>query len=218
MKTCTIDGCDNKYVAHGWCSKHYRRWYIHGDPHTLLQEHGPANGKCSIEDCKERHHAKGYCSKHYARMERGTDLHNARRYEDGPEDGLCSIEDCDGEHDARGLCKKHYTRLMRREDINWRLKENMRSRIYSATKRDYKSGSAVDDLGCSIEEFKLYIENQFEEGMSWDNYGEWHLDHVMPLDRFDLSNEMEFKEASNYLNYQPLWAEDNLSKHASYGT
>ena len=75
-----------------------------------------------------------------------------------------------------------------------------------------KAGSAVRDLGCSIPAFRLYIENQFEPGMSWDNYGKWHLDHVMPLSGFDLTDRTQFLEACNWLNYQPLWAADNIRK------
>jgi len=48
--------------------------------------------------------------------------------------------------------------------------------------------------------------------MSWDNYGEWHLDHVQPLSSFDLTDRVDFLEACNWLNIQPLWAEDNLKK------
>jgi hypothetical protein len=92
------------------------------------------------------------------------------------------------------------------------LSERLRDRLRKAIKGNYKSGSAVSDLGCSIGEFKLYIENQFEEGMTWNNYGKWHLDHVIPLSSFDLTNRMEFLEACNWLNIRPLWAIDNLRR------
>ena len=107
-------------------------------------------------------------------------------------------------------CRRH----RRNSDMNFRLAEHLRSRITKAVKGDWKAGSAVADLGCSIPEFKLYIEHQFQEGMTWDNYGEWHLDHVLPLASFDLTDRMEFLEACNWLNLQPLWAEDNLRKGA----
>ncbi len=48
--------------------------------------------------------------------------------------------------------------------------------------------------------------------MSWDNYGEWHLDHIRPLSSFDIADRAQFLIAAHYTNYQPLWAADNISK------
>ena len=112
---------------------------------------------------------------------------------------------------ARSNHNKYMT--LRKKDANFRLSCNLRSRLYQAIKSNQKSGSAVRDLGCSISEFKLYIENQFEPGMSWDNYGSWHLDHVIPLSRFDLENRTDFLEGCNYLNIQPMWAVENIRKN-----
>lgn len=50
--------------------------------------------------------------------------------------------------------------------------------------------------------------------MSWYNYGEWHLDHIIPLVSFDLTNRWQFARACHYTNYQPLWWWDNISKGA----
>lgn len=101
-------------------------------------------------------------------------------------------------------------------DINYRMARNLRSRFSQAFKNGYKGGIAVRELGCPIGEFKLYIENQFQNGMSWDNYGlkGWHIDHIIPISHFDLENEMELKEACNWLNLQPMWGVDNISKGA----
>ncbi len=107
-----------------------------------------------------------------------------------------------------------YARGRRETDLSFRLANNLRSRLSTAIKNKQKTGSAVADLGCSIGEFKLYIEHQFQEGMTWDNYGEWHLDHVLPLASFDLTDRMEFLEACNWLNMQPLWAINNMRKGA----
>lgn len=99
-------------------------------------------------------------------------------------------------------------------DLNYNLKHKLRSRLRSALKREYRSGLAIECLGCSIEEFKIYLESKFEEGMTWSNntkYG-WHIDHIQPLDGFDLTDQDQLKKACHYTNLQPLWAEDNLSK------
>jgi len=50
--------------------------------------------------------------------------------------------------------------------------------------------------------------------MSWDNHGEWHIDHKQPLASFDLTDPDQFRAAAHYSNMQPLWASENLSKHA----
>lgn len=93
-----------------------------------------------------------------------------------------------------------------------KLRHNIRNRIKRAFKGNYQSGSAIQLIGCSVEEVKKYLESQFLPGMSWENYGEWHIDHIIPLSAFNLSNEEEAKKACNYKNLQPLWAKDNLEK------
>lgn len=83
-----------------------------------------------------------------------------------------------------------------------------------AMKKNSKHGSAVRDLGCSIEEFKTHLESKFQHGMTWENYGRkgWHIDHIKPLSSFDLTDGEQLKIACNYKNMQPLWWNDNLSK------
>jgi len=88
-----------------------------------------------------------------------------------------------------------------------------------AIRNKTKTGSAVRDLGCSMEQFLYYIEGLFQPGMTWDNYGKggWHLDHIRPLSSFNLENPEEFKLAAHYTNLQPLWEFDNLKKSNKYG-
>lgn len=98
-------------------------------------------------------------------------------------------------------------------DIQYKLKKRLRIRLNSAIRGNYKIGSAVKDLGCSIDDFKLRLEMLWTSGMSWKNYGEgWHLDHIIPLSYFDLTDRQQFLQACNFTNIQPLWAKDNLSK------
>jgi len=96
-----------------------------------------------------------------------------------------------------------------------KLRHILRSRFKRALNGNYKNGSAIRDLGCSIEFLKSYLENKFAIGMSWENYGEWHIDHIMPLASFDLTDRDQVKQACHYTNLQPLWAEDNLKKGTS---
>lgn len=104
---------------------------------------------------------------------------------------------------------KRYT-----EDICFALKKTLRVRIGKALKNKQKRGSAIDDLGCSVPELKIYLEKQFKEGMSWSNWGlyGWHIDHRLPLDYFDLTDRRQFLEATHYTNLQPMWATENIRK------
>jgi hypothetical protein len=79
-----------------------------------------------------------------------------------------------------------------------------------------KGGSAVRDLGCSTDEFRIYLESLFTGGMSWDNYGkqegQWSIDHHMPLYAFNLEDRQHFLLANHYLNLRPMWHKENREK------
>ena len=99
-----------------------------------------------------------------------------------------------------------------RTDLLFRLKALLRDRLNKALKHNFKSGSAVRDLGCSVEFLKQHLESQFQEDMTWKNYGQWHIDHKKPLASFDLTDRKQFLKACHYTNLQPLWAADNIRK------
>lgn len=70
-------------------------------------------------------------------------------------------------------------------------------------------------IGCNSHFLKSHLENQFNNGMSWDNHGtHWHIDHIIPLSKFDLTNEFQLLQACHYSNLQPLLAKHNLNKSA----
>ena len=96
---------------------------------------------------------------------------------------------------------------------NNKLRRALRNRLRKAIKTGARAGSAVQDLGCSILELRCYLENKFCSGMSWTNWGAWHIDHIIPLSSFDLTDREQFLRACHYTNLQPLWAVDNLKKH-----
>ena len=99
-------------------------------------------------------------------------------------------------------------------DPDFKVLHNLRARIRGAIKGNCKGGSTPELLGCSIQEVRKHLESQFTEGMSWDNYGKWHVDHIIPCAAFDLKSPEKQKECFNYTNLQPLWAYDNLCKGA----
>lgn len=97
---------------------------------------------------------------------------------------------------------------------NAKLARTLRSRLRDFLKKGYKGGSAVAELGCTLEELRLHMESLFKEGMSWENHGSfgWHIDHVLPLSSFNLSDKEDFKKACHWTNLQPLWWQDNIKK------
>lgn len=105
-------------------------------------------------------------------------------------------------------------------DKNYYITLMLRSRLRDALncKHIRKTKSALDLIGCTIDELRMYLQQQFTDEMSWDNYGfkGWHIDHIKPCARFDLSKEEEQKKCFHYTNLQPLWWYDNFSKGASY--
>lgn len=109
---------------------------------------------------------------------------------------------------------KHLAVERYHNDAQNKLTRLLRSRLYLAIKNNQKAGSAVGDLGCSIQEFRLYMESKFQPGMTWDNWSinGWHIDHILPLSNFDLTKREELLKACHYTNMQPLWSQDNWSK------
>ena len=109
---------------------------------------------------------------------------------------------------------KAYQNNRLKTDIQYKLSKSLRSRLNKALQGNYKTGSAVKDLGCSIVELQMYLESKFQSGMTWDNHGlfGWHIDHIKPLASFDLTNRAQLLIACHYTNLQPLWAIDNLAK------
>lgn len=105
-----------------------------------------------------------------------------------------------------------YRRQKRKNNVNFRLRTIISNRIRMALSRGSKNSTSYDLTGCSWEHLKLYLESLFIDGMTWDNYGQWHIDHIKPCCSFDLSDIEQQKLCFHYTNLQPLWAIDNLKK------
>lgn len=101
--------------------------------------------------------------------------------------------------------------------LNRKIGTNLRNRISIAIKNNQKSGHTLDLLGCSIKNFKGYLEKRFDKNMTWENYGSyWVIDHIRPCASFDLSKESEQKKCFNYTNLQPLTWSENSKKSDNY--
>jgi hypothetical protein len=106
-----------------------------------------------------------------------------------------------------------YTKL-RGKNIMYKIMDNLSNRIYIALNRyNIKKNFKYNELlGCSIIDLKEHLEKQFTEGMTFSNYGEWELDHIIPVSKFDLTNDFQLKKCFEYKNLQPLWKKDNRKK------
>lgn len=110
-------------------------------------------------------------------------------------------------------CLNEYQNERRNNNPAVKLRSNMTSRMNLALKHGYKSDKTKNLIGCSINKLKEHLEDQFEEGMTWDSREEWHIDHEIPVSVFDLDDFKQQKVAFHWSNVQPLWAKDNRKKH-----
>lgn len=102
-------------------------------------------------------------------------------------------------------------RLYLKNPVN-KLIQFYRQRIWETLKYNHKAHT-LGLIGCSMKVWRSHLEKQFKVGMSWANYGKWHVDHIRPLASFDFKKNPKLQFiAFNYKNTQPLWAVENLKK------
>lgn len=105
-----------------------------------------------------------------------------------------------------------YNKSRIKTDLLYKLTRNLRNRLYYALsfKEWKKNTHFAEYIGCSLEELKVHLEVQFKPGMTWDNYGKWHIDHIVPLS--SAKTEEDMYRLCHYTNLQPLCARENLIK------
>ena len=116
------------------------------------------------------------------------------------------------------LYMKNYMNNKLKTDPDFKLKMQLRHRIYLALKVKgiSKSKRTMKLLGCTVEELWKHLESKFQPGMTKENYGKWHVDHIRPCASFDLTDPKQQFICFHYTNLQPLWAKDNIRKGAKY--
>ena len=108
---------------------------------------------------------------------------------------------------------KENRRRQENKPIN-RVKRNLRQRLRKYIKAD---GAIWGGFGCTSDQLRDHLEDQFNKKMTWGNYGTyWHVDHIRPLASFDLFDQKQRDAANHYLNLQPLEAKENLKKSDSW--
>lgn len=107
---------------------------------------------------------------------------------------------------------REYSAKRRAEDIKFRIMENLRNRLRLAVKNNQKAGGTLELIGCDIDVLKQRLSSKFKPGMTWENYGDWHIDHIIPCCVFDLTIEENQRKCFHYSNLQPLWEKENLAK------
>ena len=109
---------------------------------------------------------------------------------------------------------RKYQNKRYKNDENFRITSILRARLSQALKSQSakKSKRTLELVGCRIDELWEHLEKQFKDGMTRQNQGEWHIDHIKPCASFNLTDPEQQKECFNYKNLQPLWAIDNMKK------
>jgi len=124
----------------------------------------------------------------------------------------------------RAACKKSnaknreqrtsYQREKRQTDPRYLVRNRINSRLHALVNAigSTKAAEFNEIVGCSGAFLANWLAQSFTAGMSWENHGEWHIDHIRPCASFDLTDPEQQKQCFHYTNLQPLWAKDNLAK------
>lgn len=150
---------------------------------------------------KERKEKKRQSDKEYYKNNKETCRTRNRQY-------------CHDNKEKRAQYHKDYYHGVTKHNLNEKIKINLRGRIYKAIQNpDIKSDTTIFLLGCEICDFIKYLESKFLINMNWLNYGsKWHIDHIIPCDAFDLTQESEQRKCFHYSNLQPLWATTEIAR------
>ncbi len=116
---------------------------------------------------------------------------------------------------TQNRAQKAWKREKYDNDPKYNLTIRIRSSLRNSLKGIKKNAPTFDLLGYSVEELHSHIESFFtENGYSWENMNEWHIDHIRPVASFDFdsTDHPDFKKCWSLNNLQPLWAADNIAK------
>lgn len=198
MEECRVQGCKSQIYSLGKCKTHYN---LSRSKKFCLECKKQIWGHSKYEYCREHKYLNPVVLKNIGKAS------SNRGYSEEQKKAIKLKKQA-------SWAKK--PKIKKLPTLEEKLRKNLRSRLYRAIKHGYKAGSAVKDLGCSVDEFKVHIESQFKPGMHWENWAlnGWHMDHIKPLADFDLSDRKQLLEAVHYTNIRPLWSKHNCSRYS----
>jgi hypothetical protein len=161
---------------------------------------------CLNQDFKKYYHTSGRKESDYYKVYRDQNKDYFNKY-------------CTTHYHTKKELYREWNRTKYHTDLGFKLRHVTASRISQALKtyQTLKKDRTIEYLGCTMDEYTQYLEQMFTSDMSWDNYGEyWEIDHIKPIDAFDLNDEAQLYEAFKYTNTQPLKKEDNREKSNRY--
>lgn len=184
---------DGLYTVCKSCKKEYRK-------HYYAKTAARAKREASAWYYENRDFAKERGSKYYEKNIEEIKKRRKERYWRDPESAKLSV--------------KEYNRERARRDPVFRMSCRCKKRIWAALNEGgyTKRSRSFDIIGCTPEYLAYHLEQQFSQGMTWSNYGDWHIDHKVPLASADTEDEVI--RLCHYTNLQPLWAKENISKGA----
>lgn len=174
---------------------------------VILGPSGRRNiGGKKVADKKYYELNKEKISKYYSQWRKGKEIHLKEYQKKWREENLNKVRET----------KRNYEKTRKHNDPIYKLINNFRTAIYQVLKENnlQKNGHYFEILEYSPEQLIEHLENQFKDGMNWDNYGEWHVDHILAISRHNIQEigDEEFMKCWSLSNLQPMWGEENIRK------
>jgi len=170
--------------------------------------------ECGVEHSGNFSHTVRFCSEECSQqsIKRSNRQSSSKRTMNDEQKERSKVTKLKSYHKLKHSEKKKEYQKNYSQRLEVRIKNALRARVKKSLKTSQKNTRTNEIVGCSIDELKTHIKNQFQQGMTWENWSQfgWHLDHIIPLS--SANNEDEMYKLCHYTNLQPLWWQDNLQK------
>jgi hypothetical protein len=225
----------NKFTKHGFdylckdCKQKYQKEYINRDRDKYLEKsklyytiHKETKNKKSVEYWRNNSEKRKLNTKKY-RIKHAEEIKIRQEvYHKNPENREKINKTMREWYNKNKIYRRNKIKDKLGKNLGFKLSIILRCRINNAIKsqkfkKTRKTGNIDNLIGCTVVELKNYIESKFLPTMTWENYGKyWHIDHIIPCNSFDLTNEEDQKKCFHYTNMQPLFATTQLINGIEY--